>query len=178
MFDATLSYTNNDTYYIRDAVIDQLISFSYLKDGWDCGTGTGISDAVIIRSLSLYNNLFDPIFEYECTPISNNSIQLTFCLKNHFLDLVISENQVDVTYEKGIGYDFTTEIQLQNVSIYIIKKLLSFIKEQCFSLEQSIFLDIAEKKEGLKNVSQSWVTESPSFLMTVQSSNRPPFVLT
>lgn len=165
---------NNFYTKLSDPVIDDLKSFSKLEKGWDCGYGYPISENIINKALSIYDELKDPIFDYECTPNSNNSVEISFCLRDYFVNVKIGENNIRVTFEKGIGSDFVTILDVENISIQELKTLLQNLKVICFSLGQSTLYDINQKEKDLKNASMLLKTGSQFLIFNVpnESPNR------
>lgn len=147
---------------INDNVIKCLSAFSNLEKGWDCGFGSAITEDVILNAIFIYLQLKDEAFEYECTPYSNNSIEISFCLKDDFINIRInSDKTIDYTHEKGIGWHFETLLDVEGASVIEIKNLLKEIKEKCFSLEPSILVNTNQKGKDLKSVLQYWEMEYP-----------------
>ena len=154
-----------------DPIVSQLKSFSNLKDGWDFGDGKPISDHVINRAIKVYNYLKNSFFGYECSPLPNGGIQLTFCLLDHFIDVFVNKASFKVVYEKGIGENFDTIYELENVSLEKIKIILENIRNKCFSLGQSISQGTVSGREGFRSASRTWVAASPSLHMIAQSKS-------
>jgi len=162
---------------LTDRVIDELNSFSKLKDGWDFGVGSPISKRIIDRAIIAYTYLKDNFFEYECSPLSDNSIQITFSLLDNFVDVIITDDSYTLTQEKGFGNNYEIFECLKKTSLDNIKNILANIKTKCLSLEQSISPNIVPVKRGLTTASLTWVTASPSFRMIARSKNRKQSVL-
>lgn len=161
--------SSNQAYAASDEFLNELVSFAKLKKGWDSGSGDAISMGVIYRAINLYFRIKSPVYEYECTPFSNNSIQLTVCLKEHFLDILVKDGSYDISYEIGIGYNFESVMQKQDVSINEIFNTLSLIKEKCFSLEPLTSQSTVRENAGSTIVLQTMEMVSPYFRVNVPS---------
>jgi hypothetical protein len=169
--------SGNIVYFrLVDPIIDELNSFAKLEKGWDCGYGSPISDSVINKAISIYNELKDDVFDYECSPGSNNSIEISFCLKDYFINVKISDKVLRVTFEKGIGSDFETLLDTDDISIKEIKTLLQNLKVTCFSLEPSTSFGINQKRKDSKNVSMSLEMESPFLIFNVPNKSPNQYV--
>ncbi len=152
----------NTFFAVNDSVIKCLLAFSDLEKGWDCGFGSAITKDVIHKAIFIYIQLKDEAFEYECTPYSNNSIEISFCLKDDFINIKVnSDKTINYTHEKGIGWIFQTLLDKEGASIIEIKNLLKETKEKCFSLEPSILVNTNQKRKDLKTVLQYWEMEYP-----------------
>jgi len=160
-----------------DTIVSELNSFAKLKKGWDFGYGVPISQHIIRRSIKAYNYLKDYFFDYECAPLNNGSIKITFSLLDNFLDVIINNGSYGVIVEKGIGIDYETLLEINNSSLEHIKTLLFNIKTQCFSSGQSIYQGTIAANKGLKTASRTWVEASPSSRSIVQSKNLKQRVL-
>lgn len=167
--------TGNTTYSIGDSFVSELLSYGNLPVGWDSGYGESIPISVVNRAMYLYFKIKNPAFEYESTPISNGSILITACLKDHFLDLMVNEHSCDISYEKGIGSEFSTILEKEDATINDISEILSNIKQACFSLEPSTSQNLVEKNSGFITVFQTLETASPYFHMTVPSKVAQPY---
>lgn len=159
----------------EDKVINELLSYSKLKAGWDFGSGVQLSSLVIHKAVYTYNALRNPILNYECSPLSDGRVQITFFIKDHFLDVFVGVDEYNIVYEKGIGVNYETILEVKSNTLSKAEKLLDEIITECYSFVQSTSLNIIPERKDLKTVFPTWREESPYFLGNVQLKSQPQY---
>jgi hypothetical protein len=163
---------------LTDKVIRELLSYENLEDGWDCGVGSSISPYVVERAIKAYKYLQNDYFSYECTPNSDDTIRISFYLKDHFIDVITSKSKYRVVYELGIGNQYETIFDYDNLALTKIKDKLTTIRNQCFSSERLTSLGIVKVREGLMTASPTWAGGSRSSATSVPWHRPKQFVAT
>jgi len=157
---------------LKDNVVEELTSYCNLPTGWDCGIGGPLSQSVVDQAIELYIGTREPIFENECSPFSDNSIELSFFLKDLFLVLTFKDNQIRLSYEIGIGNNYKTIFKEAPTSLKTVRKYLYDIKDSCLSLERYTSASIKKKEDDFQEYFQTMETASLSSNIIVQ--NVPP----
>jgi hypothetical protein len=163
---------------IKDSIEETINNFRNLKDGWDYGQGSAISDFVIERSLKAYHFLKSSLLSYECTAHSDDSVQITFFYNDNFVDILVSKSKFGVVVEKGIGEDFETVLEHENLALPKIKILLNQIINQCFSLEPSISINLVGAKRDFRAASVTTRAGYQYSTRNVPSGNPGQYVIT
>ena len=79
----------------------------YLEQDWNFGEGEMISNNVINRALKIYH-FWNDDESLEVFPDVNGIICLSMCNNNCFLDIEVFENTYYLTFEIGVGENFSS----------------------------------------------------------------------
>lgn len=175
------SYTNfafsQSNKYLGDDLTKSMIrNLTKIPHGWDFGSGYPPSEFVISKALQVYSLGKLLSFKIEVKPETEGGIILTLYKKDEFLDVIINSNlSLDMVHEKGIGIEFETLSEQENVDLIIISNKLKQIKKsiECTSSEHYTLENIVLQKDDSEViVSKNTVKVSLYSMQNVQSEYR------
>jgi hypothetical protein len=147
-----------------------------IPNGWDFGSGYPPSEFVISKALQVYSLGKILSFKVEVKPETEGGIILTLYKKDEFLDVIINNNlSLDIVHEKGIGIEFQTLSEQENVDLSIISNKLKQIKKsiECTSSEHYTLENIVLQKDDSEViVSKNTVKVSPYSMKNAQLEYR------
>ena len=155
-----------------DPVEEYIKSFSKLWEGWNFGEGRKPTDELISRAIQIYKlgksfGLIGSAF-----PVGDGEIEISFSYQDHFIDLLITnENSYDYTYEIGTGDQYNEIEHIENIALKKFESKLKALEElkRCDSLEYSM-LDgtlIGIKEDSRAVALEEAVKGSPSLIEIV-----------
>lgn len=139
--------------FLIDSTIERLIELRHLKKGWDFGAGEAIEDDLLHFGIRLHMALKKTTgidLKAEVLPKSDGGYTLSYKLnQDDFIDITVNKNQkLDLTYEKGIGAEFSTLVEEENTTIHYITDFIISIAGRCESSEPFQSINFLSKNYG------------------------------
>ncbi len=179
------SYTNftfspSNIHSQDDLTKTSIKNLAKIPVGWDYGSGYPPSKFVISKALQVYSLGKILSFQVEVKPETEGGIILTLYKKDEFLDVIINNDlSFDMVHEKGIGTEFKTLLEQENVDLSNISNKLKQIKKsiECTSLEHYTLENIVLKRDDSEViVSKNTVKVSLYSMQNVQQGYQVVYV--
>ena len=156
-----------------DPVDEYIRSFSELPEGWNFGEGRAPGGEVIDKAIQVYKLGKSFGLIGNAFPVGDGEIEISFSYRDHFMDILITaQNNLEYTYEIGIGDEYDEIDHIENISFEEAKTKLRVLEEMkpCDSLEYSMqegFIGIREDSKAV--ISEEAVLGFPSLIEIVSS---------
>jgi len=110
---------------LHDSIIEELESFSKLEEGWSYGEGGPIPFKVIEIAKKVYKVGSYHINSVNVFPGTDGSILVVFYKEDISIEVVINKDlSLDLTLEKGIGFDYNILLEEYDVRLTRIENIL------------------------------------------------------
>lgn len=118
----------------KDPILETINSFSHLAVGWDYGEGVPTASGVGRLASDVYSLGKLNAFSTEVLPTTEGGISVIFQRGDCFLDVTVyADLTMSARIERGIGSEYTVEMESDNVSkldiIHLLEKTTAIYRK-------------------------------------------------
>lgn len=119
-------YWISSSHSAQNPVLEKILSFGRLEEGWRYGEGGPASQDVILRAISIAEFGSLQYDETDAFPSVDGSVLVTFYREELCVEITIRpDDSYDATVEQGTGFDFEVLDEFWGISIGEVRKIIT-----------------------------------------------------